>query len=156
MKHIICFLVIAMSFASFSQKETLGKSFGPQKVKIKKAVSTEEMLADFYKTSEPKEYTFKGKLVKVCPKAGCWVSIEKPDGETFLVKFKDHFTIPIDTETGNMVYVHGVASIRTVTVEQLQENAKDRGESEEEIAKITEPEQYFYFKGDGIQLTKAE
>lgn len=153
MKNIICFLVVMSTFASFSQKENLGESYGTEKVKIKKAITTEEMLTDFYKKGEPKEYTFKGKLVKVCPKAGCWVSIDKGDGETFTVKFKDHFTIPIDTETGSDVYVHGIASIRTVTVEQLQAAAKDRGESDEEIEKITESKSYFFFKGDGIQLT---
>ena len=100
------------------------------------------------------EFTIEAPLNDVCAKAGCWVNIEKPDGETFMVRFKDHFTIPPDTESGTEAYIHGVAFWDTVSVEWQRHFIEDAGGTEEEKMAITEPKATIGFIGDGITLKK--
>lgn len=135
-------------------KEKLGKSYGPVKVDVKKAISVEEMLADFEGKNGSAEYTIEANLSAVCVKAGCWVNIDKGNGETFMARFKDHFTIPPDTEIGTGAYLHGVASMDTISVADLQHYAFDAGKSQEEIDQITEPQYNLSFIADGITLKK--
>lgn len=136
------------------EKIELGKSFGPEKVKVEDAISVEEMLADFKNVKGEKDYTFRAKLNEVCSKAGCWVNIAKPDGETFMVRFKDHFLIPTDTKVGSEAFFHGTAYWDTVSVDMLQHFAEDAGKSKEEISKITEAKYELGFECDGIALKK--
>lgn len=136
------------------EKVVEGESYGPVKVDPEVAISVEELLADYEGQTEPKEYTFEGKILEVCSKAGCWVNIDKGNGETFMVRFKDHFTIPIETKSGSEAYLHGIAYWDTVTVEMLQHFAYDAGKSEEEIEQITEAKYELNFEADGIMLKK--
>ena len=128
------------------------KSYGPVEVDSSKAISVKEMLAEMDKTQEDKEFTFEGELTEVCSKAGCWVNIDKGDGETFMVRFKDHFTIPTDTKVGSSAYFHGTAYWDTIPVDMLQHFAEDAGKSQEEIDAITEPKFELGFEADGIML----
>lgn len=132
----------------------LGESYGPTKVNIEDALSVAEMLADFATKKGDTEYTFEGKISEVCSKAGCWINVEKADGETFMVRFKDHFTIPTDTKLNSEAYLHGTAYWDTVSVEMLQHFAEDAGKSKEEISKITEAKFELGFEADGITLKK--
>ncbi len=136
------------------EKLELGKSYGEYKVNPEDAISVEEMLTAFKENSEKNEFTFEAPLVEVCSKAGCWVNIDKGDGETFMVRFKDHFTIPPATEVGTEAYLHGFAHWDTISVDLLQHFAEDSGKSEEEIAAITEPKFEMGFECDGITLKK--
>lgn len=155
MKKIGLFVALSvLLIACSTSKVELGESYGPVKVDIEKAISVEEMLKDFEGKTEKTEYTFEGNLKEVCSKAGCWVNIEKGNGETFMVRFKDHFTIPPKTEVDKGAYFHGIAYWDTVSVEMLQHFAEDAGKSEEEIAKITEPKFELGFEADGITLKK--
>ena len=160
-KFTILFCLAALALACSAPAENgeddkvkLGKSYGPVKVDVKKAISVSEMLADFEGKSGKVEYTFEGELVEVCSKAGCWVNIDKGNGDLFMVRFKDHFTIPPSTELGTGAYLHGVAFMDIIPVEHLQHFAEDAGKSPEEIAKITEPEYELSFVADGIVLKK--
>jgi hypothetical protein len=108
------------------------------------------------KMMDPTDFTFEGEIVEVCSKAGCWVNVDAGNGETFMVRFKDHFTIPPGTEPGTKAYFHGTAFNDTVSVELLQHFAEDAGKSQEEIDKITEPKFELGFTADGIVLQKEE
>ena len=132
----------------------LGESYGPYEVDVESAISVDEMLKAYEGETERKEFTFEGVINEVCSKAGCWVNIDKGDGETFMVRFKDHFTIPPATEVDKGAFLHGYAYWDTVSVEMLQHFAEDAGKSEEEIAKITEPKFELGFEADGITLKK--
>lgn len=162
MKKALIFGILVLGMVSCSEKpaeETkeevgLGESFGPEKVVVEDAISVKEMLADYEGKTEPTEYTFEGNISEVCSKAGCWINVDKGDGETFMVRFKDHFTIPMDTKLGSEAYVHGIAYWDTITVEMLQHFAYDAGKSDEEINKITEPSFELSFEADGITLKK--
>ncbi|MEJ6777611.1 MAG: DUF4920 domain-containing protein [Crocinitomicaceae bacterium] len=129
----------------------LGESYGPIDVNSEKAISVAEMLKLFEGKTE---YTFQGELNEVCSKAGCWVNIYKGNGETFMVRFKDHFIIPPKTAIGTVAYFHGMAYWDTVSVNLLQHFAEDTGKSKEEISKIIEPKYELNFEADGITLKK--
>ncbi len=132
-------------------KETVEiKAFGPYEVDDSKAVSTQEMLRQFKAENGDQEFTFEGKITEVCSNAGCWVNIDRGNGETFMVRFKDHFTIPLNTKIGSTAYLHGLAYMDTVQVEDLKHFAQDAGKSEAEIEKITKPEYSLNFEADGI------
>lgn len=132
-------------------KETVEiKAFGPYEVDDSKAASTQEMLRQFKAENGDQEFTFEGKITEVCSNAGCWVNIDRGNGETFMVRFKDHFTIPLNTKIGSTAYLHGLAYMDTVQVEDLKHFAHDAGKSEAEIEKITKPEYSLNFEADGI------
>lgn len=134
--------------------EGLGKSYGPVKVDVAKAISVQDMLKKYEGKSGEMEFTFEGKLNEICSKAGCWVNIDKGNGETFMVRFKDHFTIPPDTKVNTEAYLHGVMFRDTISVDMLRHFAEDAGKSPEEIAKITKPKIELGFTADGITLKK--
>ena len=76
-----------------------------------------------------------GKVTEVCQEKGCWMKIERENGEKVMVKFKDYgFFMPKDI-VGKQVVLDGQASVKEVPVKQLQHYAKDAGKSEEEIKK---------------------
>jgi hypothetical protein len=131
----------------------LGKNYGPVTVDVKDAVEVDGIRLGST-TSDTSEFTFQGTITEVCAKAGCWVSVDKGDGETFMVRFKDHFTIPTDTKPGTVAYFHGIAFNDSIPVNLLQHFAEDAGKSPEEIAKITEPKLELGFTADGIVLKK--
>ena len=132
----------------------LGESYGPVKVDTANAQEFSSMLETIKWIDEPTEFTFSAPINQVCLKAGCWVKIDKGNGETLMVRFKDHFTIPVDTEIGTEAYFHGMAYWDEVSVEMLKHYAEDAGKSPEEIAKIIDPEYVMSFEADGIVLVK--
>lgn len=155
MKRFALLLVgAALAISCTSSKDKLGKSYGPHKVDVDKAISVSEMLEDYGDQSERVEYTFEGELLEVCSKAGCWVNIDMGNGETFMVRFKDHFTIPPKTAVGTGAYLHGELYKTTVSVDDLRHFAEDAGKSQEEIEKIVDPEHTLGFEADGITLKK--
>lgn len=139
-----------------SSSENLGKNYGSVNVAPEKAVGVDKVLEVNEKMMAPTEYTFEGTILEVCSKAGCWVNVDAGNGETFMVRFKDHFTIPPDTKPGTRAYFHGTAFNDTVSVELLQHFAEDAGKSQEEIDKITEPKFELGFTADGIVLKKED
>ena len=93
-----------------------------------------------------------GKITEVCQKKGCWMNIEKGDGTTMMVRFKDYgFFMPFDC-SGKTAIMHGNAFMDTVSVEDLRHYAEDAGKTEEEIAKITESKLELAFEADGVVL----
>jgi hypothetical protein len=91
-----------------------------------------------------------GKVVEVCQEKGCWMKVEKADGEKLMVKFKDYgFFMPKNIE-GKEVVLEGEAIVKEVSVKQQQHYAKDAGKSEEEIKKITQPKKETQFIAKGV------
>jgi hypothetical protein len=91
-----------------------------------------------------------GKVVEVCQEKGCWMKVEQANGEKLMVKFKDYgFFMPKDI-VGKEIVLDGEASVKEVSVKQLQHYAKDAGKSEEEIKKIKEPKKEVQFVAKGV------
>ena len=174
-KHLLIGLITAGFFASCSTASTTDEtptndadtteivaeetvdpnqtSFGPNKVDTTKAISVAELLAQF-KGKEELEATFKAEINETCSKMGCWINIEKEDGETFMVRFKDHFTIPVDTKVGTVAYMSGKAVQDTVSIDMQKHFLEDANASQEEIDAITKVKYGMTFIADGIELVK--
>ena len=91
-----------------------------------------------------------GKVVEVCQEKGCWMKLQKSDGEPLMVKFKDYkFFMPKDI-IGKEVVLEGQAVVKEVPVKQLKHYAKDAGKSEEDIEKIKESKREIQFIAAGV------
>jgi Domain of unknown function (DUF4920) len=95
-----------------------------------------------------------GKVLDVCPKKGCWMSLEMPDKSTVLVKFKDYgFFVPLEL-IGKTVVLEGQAKKIETSVDELKHYAEDAKKSKEEIAAITEPKKEIRLTANGVLVVK--
>ncbi|MDX1439328.1 MAG: DUF4920 domain-containing protein, partial [Rubricoccaceae bacterium] len=97
-----------------------------------------------------------GTVSEVCQNAGCWLTFQNEAGVAFRVNVpRDEngyvFTFPMDI-SGSHVLVAGELSIEETDVETLRHFAQDRGESEEAIAAITEPERTLVITATGARI----
>lgn len=91
-----------------------------------------------------------GKVTEVCQEKGCWMKLEKPNGESLMVKFKDYgFFMPKDI-VGHEVVLEGEAVTKEVSVKQLRHYAEDAGKTKEEIEKINAPKKETQFIAKGV------
>ncbi|ULQ56082.1 DUF4920 domain-containing protein [Flavihumibacter rivuli] len=91
-----------------------------------------------------------GKVREVCQEKGCWMKLEKENGETLMVKFKDYgFFMPKDI-VGKDVVLEGEAIVKEVSVKQQKHYAEDAGKSKEEIEKIKKPKKETQFIASGV------
>ena len=120
-----------------------------EKISEQGAVSVEEMrklMAD----GKEKEVTIKGKIVEVCQQKGCWIHLEVEKGEPLMVTFKDYgFFLPKNS-SGNEAIMKGIASVKTISVDDQKHYASDEGKSKEEIAAIVEPKTDIVFEAAGV------
>jgi len=94
----------------------------------------------------------KGQVSAVCQKKGCWMKLNRPDGKSMRVTFKDYgFFVPMDL-SGQKVVMQGRAYLDTIPVKHRRHFARDAGKSEEEIKKIKEPKVQIAFKANGVKI----
>lgn len=151
MKKIILSLSFCLLTAlSFAQTAYTGQKFG-EEVKpgdVKPAGKMETAMGD-KKTVEMK---IEGKVVDVCKKKGCWMTLEMPNGDPMRVTFKDYaFFMPMDI-VGKKVVLDGLAKKQTISVETLRHYAEDAKKSPEEVAKITDPRKELAFEAKGVVI----
>ena len=109
-------------------------------------------LDELMKNNDNLELVIEGKIESCCQKKGCWMKIDKGNGETMMVTFKDYgFFVPLESG-GKTALMKGIAYYDTISVEMLKHYAEDAGKSEEEIALITEPELAISFEASGVKL----
>ena len=104
------------------------------------------------KLKEQDKFTgkMKAKVVSVCQEKGCWMKVERENGEPMMVKFKDYgFFMPKNIE-GKEVVLDGDATVKETSVKQLRHYAEDAGKSKEEIEKIKEPKRDVVFVAKGV------
>jgi hypothetical protein len=92
----------------------------------------------------------KGKVVSVCQEKGCWMKIERENGDPMMVKFKDYGFFMPKNILGKEVVLDGEAAVKETSVKQLRHYAQDAGKSKEEIEKITEPKRDVIFVAKGV------
>ena len=92
----------------------------------------------------------KAKVVDVCSKKGCWITLELADGETAMVKMKDYgFFVPM-AAIGKTVVIDGEVEMKTTSVAELKHYAEDAKKSKEEIDAIKEPQKEVRVTAKGI------
>lgn len=134
-------------------KEAAYLSFG-EKITEDNSISKEEMSNKFtnLKEGDTIAVKFASNINSVCKKKGCWMKLDLGNEKESMVRFKDYgFFVPLDADKKDVI-VEGRAFVTKISVDQLQHYAKDAGKSEEEIAKITEPEFTYAFEADGVLL----
>jgi len=151
MKRIILSLSFCLfTAAAFAQTAYSGQKFG-EEVKpgdVKPAAKMEASMGD-KKTVDMK---IEGKVVDVCKKKGCWMTLEMPNGDPMRVTFKDYaFFMPMDI-VGKKVVLDGLAKKQTISVETLRHYAEDAKKSPEEVAKITDPKKELAFEAKGVVI----
>ena len=94
----------------------------------------------------------KGNINSCCQAKGCWMKMPLTADKEMTVKFKDYgFFVPKNA-AGKPAVIEGWAYNELVSVDELKHFAEDAGESEEEIAKITKPEERVTFMADGVLI----
>jgi hypothetical protein len=91
-----------------------------------------------------------GKVVSVCLEKGCWMKVERTDGEAMMVKFKDYGFFMPKNIVGKEVVLDGDAELKETSVKQLKHYAGDAGKSKEEIEKIKSPKKELIFTAKGV------
>lgn len=157
MKKIFFLIVCLVSLNSLmaqppSGKANVGNSYG-EKITADKAVSVNE-LPKALESGEKVDTKIIGKVTDVCPKKGCWITLETADKTKVMVKMKDYgFFVPVDM-IGKTIVLEGEAKIKNTSVEELQHYAEDAKKSKEEIAAITKPEKEIRFTANGILVVE--
>ncbi|EPR72979.1 hypothetical protein ADIWIN_2067 [Winogradskyella psychrotolerans RS-3] len=135
-----------------AKQEIAYASFGKE-INDTDALSSERMM-EHYKNLKPGDTVnskMKGKIIEVCSKKGCWMTLDVEGDTDVMVKFKDYgFFMPLNAE-GDVV-INGKAYVSETSVEELRHYAEDAGKSEEEIAAITDPKFEYGFEADGVLL----
>ena len=115
------------------------------------AAEMEEKFSNL-KEGDTLEVSFKTTVNSVCKGKGCWMTLDLPQEEDVMVKFKDYgFFVPMDIEDKEVV-VNGKAFIAEVSVKEQQHYAEDKGDSPEKIAAITQSKRTLTFLADGVLI----
>jgi Domain of unknown function (DUF4920) len=91
-----------------------------------------------------------GKVTEVCQEKGCWMKVDKGNGETIMVKFKDYAFFMPKNLAGQTVVLEGEATVKEVSVKQQKHYAEDAGKSKDEINKIKEAKKEVQFVAKGV------
>ena len=131
---------------------TPGTTYGAD-VKVAGATPVAE-LPNLLKDSQPQTVKIKGTVTDVCPKMGCWLSLEMPDKSTVFVKMKDYgFFVPTDLK-GKTVVMDAEARVLKTSVEELRHYAEDARKSQQEIDAIKAPKEEIRLTASGITVVK--
>ncbi|WP_421945362.1 DUF4920 domain-containing protein [Pedobacter sp.] len=151
MKKIILSLGFCLITAlTFAQADFKGQKFGDGVTPgdVKPAAKMEAAMGD----KKVADMKIEGKVVDVCKKKGCWMTLEMPNGDPMRVTFKDYaFFMPMDI-VGKNVVLDGIAKKQTISVETLRHYAEDAKKSPEEVAKITDPKKELAFEAKGVVI----
>lgn len=151
-KLILVFAAAFLTIAAFAQNNpkpaAKGVTYGDGTTNTEtKAVNDMEVLVQ-------EKGTFNGKItakvVEVCQEKGCWMKVDKGNGETLMVRFKDYGFFMPKNIVGQTVVLEGEAKQKEVSVKQQKHYAEDAGKSKEEIEKIKEVKKETQFVAKGV------
>lgn len=129
---------------------TPGTTYGSE-VTAAGAVPVAE-LPQLLKGEQLKNVKVKGTVTDVCPKMGCWLSLEMPDKSNVFVKMKDYgFFVPTDLK-GKTVVVDAEAKVINTSVEELKHYAEDAKKTQQEIDAIKAPREEIRLTATGITV----
>jgi hypothetical protein len=162
MKKLV-YVALATTMFACSQAPKEGEQTGENMVANAQAATFGEAidttgavaLPEFIKnlgTQDSVQVKLAASIEEVCQKKGCWMKLDKGDGSTMRVSFKDYaFFVPKDA-SGKKAYIDGMAYYQVTTVEELRHYAHDAGKSKEEIEAIKEPSRELVFEAKGVVI----
>lgn len=156
MKFLLTFAAMFFFTLALAQPPDLpttpGTTYGSD-VSVTGAVPVAE-LPQLLKSEQPKVVKVKGTVTDVCPKMGCWLSLEMPDKSNVFVKMKDYgFFVPTELK-GKTIVVDAEAKLLTTSVEELRHYAEDAKKSQQEIDAIKAPKEEIRLTATGITVVK--
>jgi hypothetical protein len=156
MKLILSLAALLVATLGLAQPPDLpatpGTSYGNE-VKSSGAVAVAE-LPQLLKNEQPQIVKVQGTVTDVCPKMGCWLSLQMPNSTTVFVKMKDYgFFVPTALK-GRTVVMDAEARILTTSVEELRHYAEDAKKSQQEIDAIKTPKEEIRLTASGITVLK--
>jgi len=157
MRSILAFTAAAVLLASCNQtpaeEVVLYDYFGDSAAIGTQVLSGTEVLKQL-EMSDSIWVTFEAPIQAVCQTKGCWMEVQLDSTTTALVRFKDYgFFVPMDA-SGEVATVAGSVKKEVLSVEWLQEQARDANESDSAVAAITKPEVRFTVMASGVALVQ--
>ena len=130
-----------------------GEWYGAQ-VNTEGALNINDVVKKVNGGAEFPEVKIKAKVVEVCDKKGCWITLELENGQTAMVKMKDYgFFLPVAAK-GKTVVIDGEVKLKTTSVAELKHYAEDAKKSKEEIDAIKEPKKEIRVMAKGITVVE--
>ncbi|MCP4121834.1 MAG: DUF4920 domain-containing protein [Bacteroidetes bacterium] len=149
MKRIILVLMVGLAVGISCQPKSI---FFGEEFKAESAISVDDLYGILAEVDSVENVVVEGTIEDVCQVKGCWMTLVASNGDAMRVSFYDYgFFVPKDG-SGKKVMMKGAGRVEVTSVSDLQHYAQDAGDSEEEIAAITEPLREFTFVADGVQL----
>lgn len=144
--------VIALACTSTPASAQEVHSYGA-KITADDAMNTANF-AKVMSTTDSMAVKLECEIITSCTKKGCWMTVQMPNDQKMMVRFKDYsFFVPTKGLEGKRAVLQGYATKEVVDVATLRHYAEDAGKSKEEIEKITEPEHNLMFLADGVLIT---
>lgn len=164
MKYLLILLLLAVfsltsckntedKNSTLSSKDFAYNSYG-EEISAESCLSAVEMEEQFknLKPGDTIEMSFKSRVNSVCKNKGCWMTLDLPQEEDVMVKFKDYgFFVPKDIEDKEVI-VNGKAYVTEVSVEEQKHYAEDKGQTPEELAAIIQPKRTLSFLAHGVLI----
>ena len=114
--------------------------------------SIDQLIKSLKKKNEIDRVIIKGKVTAVCPKKGCWVTLENTQNVEVFVKMKDYAFFLPQNIAGKTILLDAKVTKQETSVKELRHYAEDAGKSKEEIAKITKPKVEIRVLANGIKV----
>ncbi|WP_419870727.1 DUF4920 domain-containing protein [Chryseobacterium sp. CT-SW4] len=165
-KAIFFSVAVSMSTLAFAQ-ETSQKKYSPppgnalvgdvygagvNNTSETKAITADKLSKKLKKDKKVENVAVKGKVIDVCEKKGCWLTIQTEDNSQFFVKMKDYaFFVPTALKGKNVV-LEGNAERKVTSVDEQKHYAEDAKKPQSEIDAITQPKEEIRFVANGIKV----
>jgi len=149
------FILVSITIVTLACKrevEEIEYSVFGEDITVENVISAEQLAEKFHslKESDTIDVKFQSKILDICQKKGCWMSLDLKNQEEVIVRFKDYgFFVPMDA-SGNESIVEGKAYLSVTSVDQLKHFAKEAKKPQEEIDAITEPRIRYMIMANGV------
>ncbi len=128
--------------------------FYGEKISTDGALSFSDVVRKVQGGNDFSSVKFTAKVTDVCPKKGCWLKLETPQGEEVMVKMKDYaFFLPVAAK-GKEVVIEGEVIMKTTSVAELKHYAEDAKKTQAEIDAIKEPKKEVRVTAKGIVIAQ--
>jgi hypothetical protein len=158
MKKFLFSLILAgvstLAIAQPPAGDAKAGDFYGEKISTEGALSFSDVVRKVQGGNDFSNVTFTAKVTDVCPKKGCWLKLETPQGEEVMVKMKDYaFFLPVAAK-GKQVVIEGEVIMKTTSVAELKHYAEDAKKTQAEIDAIKEPKKEVRVTAKGIVIAQ--
>ncbi|NDE78449.1 MAG: DUF4920 domain-containing protein [Chitinophagaceae bacterium] len=158
MKKFLFSLILAgvstLAIAQPPAGEAKPGDFYGEKISTDGALSFSDVVRKVQGGNDFSNVKFTAKVTDVCPKKGCWLKLETPQGEEVMVKMKDYaFFLPVAAK-GKQVVIEGEVIMKTTSVAELKHYAEDAKKTQAEIDAIKEPKKEVRVTAKGIVIAQ--